>query len=364
MNGLKSYSPLDERALIHGRTLRREPLELYWTGSSLELETDSGELWVELECRGGFVPGIRVELDGATVARVLPDTGINRLCAFRGIPHERRRVTVYREGQPCQGGQEGMTAIRAIYADGELYKAEPRKYRLEFVGDSVTAGEGLSGPASLTSGGAAVYSSRGNYALETGRLLGADVNIVAMSGWGAAASWDNNPENVTPRIYHQICGALKGGAEQGAWDFASWRPDAIIIHLGNNDFFALDEPGHTDPATGRYTKLRRGADGLPDRETAGFFKGAVYGFLKRARSLNPDPHIVWAYGVFNDLWTPYILEAMDGYSRDTGDENVSFAALPRRRDEYTGSNGHPGVLDHAEMAKALTEHLRRKLNIG
>ena len=52
MTELKEYSPFDKRLAVHGRTARGEGLELFWTGSGVEMQTDATELYFEL--RAGF----------------------------------------------------------------------------------------------------------------------------------------------------------------------------------------------------------------------------------------------------------------------------------------------------------------------
>lgn len=364
MEDLKVYSPIDPRILIHGRTVEQEPLPLFWTGAGIELETDAGELWAEVENTGytGLL-WLRAELDGTTVLRQAAARGVSRICIYRGAPRERRRVRLYREQQPFPREPACVLYIRSLLCDGELYAMPPRPRKLEFVGDSVTAGEGLCGPATLLSGGPIVYSSCGNYALEAGRLLDADVNIVALSGWGAAVSWDNNPQNVTPRVYREVCSALPCPEGQRAWDFSHWQPDAVVIHLGNNDFFALDGVPHEDRVTGAVTRFKTGPDGLPDAASAEAFTGAVYGFLKTVRRCNPAAHMAWAYGMLGGLWRPYIEGALAAYTRDTGDTNVSFLPLPEGKPENAGSNGHPGVRDHRIAAEAVAGHLRGELGL-
>lgn len=355
-------SPIDGRILIHGRTVRKAPLPLFWTGSGIELVTDATELWLEVESTGytGLL-WLRAELDGVTVLRQAVEHGVSRVCVYQGAPNTRRRVQIFREQQPFPREPECVLFIRSVECDGDLFKLPPRPRKIEFVGDSVTAGEGLCGPATLLSGGPIVYSSQGNYALEAGKALDADVNLVALSGWGAAVSWDNNPDNVTPRVYREVCSVLPCPDGQAKWDFDAWRPDAVVIHLGNNDFFALKEAPHTDPVTGKVTRFRCGPDGLPDRRSAEAFKGAVYRFLATVRECNPAAHVVWAYGMLGGLWRPYIEDTVAAYSLDTGDRNVSFLPLPPAKAEYAGSNGHPGALDHKAAAKVVAEHLGKVL---
>ena len=46
---MKYFEPTNEKIHILGRTAMRSPLPLFWTGSGLEIRTDSGELWFDVE---------------------------------------------------------------------------------------------------------------------------------------------------------------------------------------------------------------------------------------------------------------------------------------------------------------------------
>lgn len=46
---MNSYLPTCPEIHILGRTKMQNPLPLFWTGSGLELRTDSTQLWFELE---------------------------------------------------------------------------------------------------------------------------------------------------------------------------------------------------------------------------------------------------------------------------------------------------------------------------
>lgn len=43
VTGMKDYLPTDERVLVLGRTVMRNPLPLFWTASGMELRTNSSD---------------------------------------------------------------------------------------------------------------------------------------------------------------------------------------------------------------------------------------------------------------------------------------------------------------------------------
>lgn len=355
------YSPLDPRLTVHGRTAFTEPLPLFWTASGLEFITDASTLAFDLEAVYTACDiWVRVELDGVTVLRAPLPGGRTRLRVFCDIPAGvRRRVRLFKETQPMPPDPDAVLLVHGIACDGELFPIPKRPKRIEFIGDSLTSGEGLAGPPSLLAGGTLVFSCRNNYALLAAEALDADCRLISQSGWGIAVSWDNDPACTLPPYYEEVC-SVTGGAHGGAApnDFAAWQPDAVVIHLGNNDAFALNEAPHCDPVTGAVTKLCAGPDGGPDAAAAARIKGAAKEFLRTVRRHNPKAHIVWAYGMLGNQLLDTLQAAAAEYKAESGDGNVSFAVLPPIDPAYNGSNGHPGPRDHAKAAAALVDHLQ------
>ena len=62
---MNRYLPTCPEIHILGRTKMQNPLPLFWTGSGLELRTDSTQLWFELESDyTDREEWIRIEVDG------------------------------------------------------------------------------------------------------------------------------------------------------------------------------------------------------------------------------------------------------------------------------------------------------------
>lgn len=296
----QKISPLDPRVVIHGRTVRQIPLPLFWTASGVELETNARMLAFVLDA--SFTtrePWVRVEVDGATVLRQPLGRGQNTLTVWRDMTSGSwRRVRLYKETQPMQRDPSSLLTLATIICEGELRAIPPRPYKIEVIGDSISSGEGLAGAVSTKDGVSMVFSTENHYALQTARALAADLRILSQSGWGLLAGWDNDRAKTLPPYYEMVCGLVPGlqaaalGAAQPN-DFAAWQPDIVLVHLGYNDGFALDEPPFQDGFC-----LRRGPDGLPDTETAERFVQCGVAFLKKLRRCNPGARLVWAYGMF------------------------------------------------------------------
>lgn len=251
---MKNYLPTDSHMHILGRTYKSIPLPLFWTGSGIEIHTDSSTLYFDLETDyESREEWIRIEVDGFCMQRMLLEKGRRKVCAYRDWPADTVRcVRLLKEVQPIREDERKCLLLYGILCDGQLYEIPPKKYRLEFVGDSLSAGEGLGGAPTLLHAGSAVYGLTAHYAITIADYFNADFRILAESGWGVHCSCYNDFEHIMPKYYEQICGTISGenNRRMGAFevnDFNEWMPDVVVVNLGSNDGFALESPEWVDP---------------------------------------------------------------------------------------------------------------------
>ena len=361
---MNAYSPLDPRITIHGRTLPQTPLPLFWTGSGVEFVTDSTQLAFEFETDFETrEQWIRIEIDGASVLRMPMEKGRSRIYAYRDMASgSPRRVRLYKETQPMPRDPSAILLLHGICCDGVITPVQPRPIHIEFVGDSISSGEGLAGAPTTQDGVSMVFSTQYHYAVETARRLNADFRILSQSGWGVAVGWDNDPHHTMPPFYEQVCGVVPGNVygSLGAHrehDFSTWIPDIVVIHLGYNDGFALDSPLWTDSVTGVASGLIRGPDGGCDSQSGERFTTAAVNFLHTLRRCNPKAYLIWAYGMYGQIMRPWIEEAVRRFRDESEDTRVSFLLLPDTSPEQLGSNNHPGPAAHLATANVLTKAL-------
>ncbi|MCR4595180.1 MAG: GDSL family lipase [Lachnospiraceae bacterium] len=362
------YSPIDsDHIRIYGRTVKRKPLPLFWTASGIEFDTDSTEAYVDIECNyTTFEMYLRVEMDGFCIQRFMVPIGRHEVCLFRGFPAgELKTVRVVFETQPMGDDNTRHLLIHRITTDCVLQPVTPAARRIEFIGDSLTSGEGLTGTSDRKEWCAGIFGLTGHYALEVAKHFDAEYSIVSQSGWGVYCGWDNDIRHNIPGYYTQVCGVLQG-AENDAlgahekWDFASWQPDLIVVNLGTNDGGATTAPEWLDPETGIVHKQLPIEDSEWDHGSRSRFESAVVDFLKLLRTCNPDAYILWVYGMCGPLMEPYIMESIEKYKADTGDARVWYQSLPECPEEDWGAHAHPGVKNHAEAASIIISEIERK----
>lgn len=376
MNNLRKY-PLNEIPYykVHGRTVPgARPLPLFFNGSAVELNVSGSELWADLEVSWqNLEMWVTVEVNGKLMSRQMLMPGSQSLCLFRGMsPEPVKNVRLTRETQAMVEDEDCCLIVHGFQADGSFHPVPKKKYTLEFVGDSITSGEGTYGSKDEYDWIPMYMSYSRDYAKMTADALDADAHIISKGGWGVLSAWDNNPDCNIPSRYKQLCGICCGSKNEsfGAfapYDFTVRKTDAVIVNLGTNDASAFRQPAWHDPATGLTFKQHLNPDGTYREEDLNRFEDAVVSFLHMLRKHNPQAHIVWCYGMLGYELSFAINDAITRYTRESGDHNVIFLQLPNTTEETVGSNGHPGELSHRRAARVLTEYLRdyfSNANIG
>ena len=320
-------------------------LPLFWTGSGVLFDIEGESLAFVLQAGDSqFEQWIRVEVDGVTVLRTSLQPGMNRVTVFRGIdPAKRHRVQLFKEVQAMNQDEAAFLILRSIETPGTLFPVEEPKWKLEFIGDSLTSGEGMACEKHFMDWVSCMFSTEGTYAQLLSKALGGEVHILSQSGWGLYSSWDGDRSHVLPPCYPQVCGLLtgEGNAALGAHlpnDF-TWQPDAIVVNLGTNDSSALNL--------------------AEDQETfRAAFRKAAEDYLETLRRYNPKALILWAYGMCGYALEEDLREAVANYCRRTGDRRALYVSLPQAGAEEMGSRQHPGARSNALCAQVLLKVLK------
>ncbi|MDF2540555.1 MAG: family lipase [Herbinix sp.] len=360
-----------EHVKVHGRTTGcLSPLTLFWTGSGIELNVKGSEIWIEVEVDyDTYEPWISILINEVPVSRQMLTSGRYWICVFRGMNgNVVKNVRIVKDVQAMNGDPGCCLQIHSIKLDGELLPVEDKPYKIEFIGDSITSGEGSIGAKEEEDWISMWFSAVYHYGTLTAQAMNADYRILSQSGWGVLTSWDNNPYANLPDYYEKVCGILTGekNKELGALeenDFDSWQPDVIVVNLGTNDGGAFFNSAWKDEITGETHKQRLNEDGSFCEEDVKLFEEAVEKFLVKLRKYNKKAKIVWAYGMLGISMMPAIYRAVASYITHTGDKSVSVFQLPNTNGETVGARNHPGQLSHERAAKDLSDYLKQMIGI-
>ena len=354
---------------VLGRHTPDHPETLFWTAGGLEMLYTGSELWVEWEADYSTMePWVSVELNGGWISRFALPKGRSWSCLFRGMtPGRAKHVRILKDSQAMFDDPAHLLRATALChaPDGAFLPLPEPQLRLEFVGDSITSGEGAIGAVGEEDWVGAFFSAENDYARMTADALGAEYRCICQSGWGVLCGWDNDPRHALPGYYTRVCGVAQGGRNaalgaQAENDFAAWRPDAVIINLGTNDEHAFSNPPWTGP-DGAQHKLRTLPDGRFDPADAGRLTQAVCDFLALVRSKNPQALLVWAYGMLGGGLAPLLEAGMERYRAQSGDRRAALLRLPETTPATVGARRHPGAAAHRAAAGVLAAYLQTNL---
>ena len=373
---MKSYkiSELENKCIL-GRTTPLEkdkPLILFWAASALEIAVKSSEVYLLISSNyDRNEPWISIYINGRPVSRFFVEKGEPKwVCISKNMSTAKENIiTIYKDTQPMPDDIHHSLFIHEVKLseDGIFCKIKPKNIKIEFIGDSLTSGEGLAGGPNDWDWIPQWFVGSSTYAAQTARLLNADFTVISQSGWGICWAWDGNRKNKIPPHYEQICGVSKSDYQislgsQKNYDFKGGS-DFVIVNLGTNDNGAFNQPPWRKEEFGDKYKLNLNEDGTVCEKDSKTIINGVKDFLKVIRKNNPNAVIIWCWGMIKiQLVPPLIQYAVEEYKFESGDKKVYTLELDSMEDveifeDEKGSRGHPGFKTHKLAANKLCDFI-------
>ena len=300
---------------------------LAWSGSELRARFTGRELGLEFSSTHWGTSHFSVEIDGRVHPLAVPGNGS---AAFRlreplADGEHTLRLVKRTEGSMAEVALHGLR----LAAGGRLLDPPPaRALKLEFYGDSITAGACNGDIADDQYEDLYFHDGTRAYGALTAGKLAADYVGVAVSGIGITASWH---ELLMPDVWNRY--APRKDAAVAPPDPRA--PDVVLINIGQND--------HGFPAS----------KGQP---IAADFGTRYLAFVRQLRARYPKAKLVLLAGGMT-AWKeqPAIPRALDqavATLRAEGDAKVwtyTFQAF---------AYAHPRIDVHTQMADELTRFLK------
>ena len=322
----------------------RKPLALDWTGSGVEFRFRGSDAWAKLEAPAAApVMWMIVLADGKPITRFPVEPGIRLYPLLLGLEAEQERtVTLMKETQCMPGSPEATVLLHSIRIDGEMLPLPVRDHRIEFIGDSLTSGEGALAARDNMEWVTPWFTSRGNYSWYACDALNAERSILSQSGWGVNWDYQHTEANNMADAYEYTVGVLHGPEAEARgcrklWNFSRWQPDIVCIRLMTNDNNGILEKG----------------TGETDRETA--TQGAM-NLIRKVRKYNPQAKIVWILPS-SDCGPELAAEAVRRMQGE-GMKNLYAFALPDYGPEDAGARWHPNAEYNRKVGIMLGEYLK------
>ncbi len=261
--------------------LTQSPLALDWTGSGMEFRFRGTDAWARLEAPAAApIMWMIVLADGRPVTRFPVEPGIRMYPLLLGLEADKERtVTLLKETQCMPDSPAATVLLHSLRIDGELRDLPERAMKIEFIGDSLTSGEGALAAENNEEWVTPWFTARGNYSWYASEALNAERHILSQSGWGVCWDWQHTEANNLSDAYEYTVGVLHGPEAEARgcgkpWNFSSWQPDIVCIRLMTNDNNGMNE--------------RRSFE--TDRETV--IRGGMK-LIRKVRKHNARAKIVW-----------------------------------------------------------------------
>jgi lysophospholipase L1-like esterase len=220
----------------YGRTVFDQNNDLILIGSASYVEftftSDSCILFLK-----NITPGkddynyVAIELDNNYTGRLKIDGSKVKSYTIRSTAHNSSHLLrLYKATE----SHNGAVAVSAVKATGIKAADHPVRKKIEFIGNSITAGM-ASDTKEIPCGSGKWYDQHNAYwayGPRLARTIGADFMLSAVSGIGIYRNWNSNGPAM-PQVYESAY--LEIDSLQ-RWDFGQFSPDVVSICLGTNDF--------------------------------------------------------------------------------------------------------------------------------
>ncbi len=322
----------------------QDPVALDWTGSGVEFRFRGTDVWAKLEAPAATaIMWMIVLADGCPITRFPVEPGIRLYPLLLGLEAERERtVTLMKETQCMPENPEATVLLHSLRIAGELTELPPRERKIEFIGDSLTSGEGALAARDNQEWVTPWFTARGNYSWYACEALNAERRILSQSGWGVCWDWEHTAENNMSDAYEYTVGVLRGPEAEARgcrkpWDFSSWKPDIVCIRLLTNDNNGMN--------------MRQSYE--QERETV--IRGAA-DLIRKVRKDNPAAKIVWILPGTQSR-PELAAEAVRRVQAEGMAELYAFT-LPDYLPEDFGAREHPNAEWNRRAGVLLGEYLK------
>ena len=322
----------------------QDPVALDWTGSGVEFRFRGTDVWAKLEAPAATaIMWMIVLADGCPITRFPVEPGIRLYPLLLGLEAERERtVTLMKETQCMPENPEATVLLHSLRIAGELTELPPRERKIEFIGDSLTSGEGALAARDNQEWVTPWFTARGNYSWYACEALNAERRILSQSGWGVCWDWEHTAENNMSDAYEYTVGVLRGPEAEvrgcrKPWDFSSWKPDIVCIRLLTNDNNGMN--------------MRQSYE--QERETV--IRGAA-DLIRKVRKDNPAAKIVWILPGTQSR-PELAAEAVRRVQAEGMAELYAFT-LPDYLPEDFGAREHPNAEWNRRAGVLLGEYLK------
>ncbi|WP_124065942.1 GDSL-type esterase/lipase family protein [Clostridium sp. E02] len=308
-------------------------VKLYFMGERISVRLENHSIYWD-----NYIGWI---LDGTQKKAKLPKTGATRVLLGDHLGEGIHSLLLFKRQDSCHTvSLEGFLLSKG----GRLLKPEPLPdYRIEVYGDSVSAGEvseaindvGKEDPVHQGEYSNSWYS----YAWLTARKLNARIHNISQGGIALmdGTGWFEPPRCIGMQSVYDKIQYHPALLRTRQWDFEKYRPNVVIVALGQNDSHPIDF-------------MKEDYTGLQAQQ----WKEHYMGFVRKLRTLYPEAIIILTTTILyhHENWD----RAIEEVCQVLEDKQVSHFLYRRNG---VGTPGHIRIPEAEEMAEELTAFIKR-----
>ncbi|WP_211309862.1 GDSL-type esterase/lipase family protein [Mucilaginibacter yixingensis] len=309
-----------------------DSVAFFWPGSTLKMNFtgDAVDVTMRSTREAGYFYAI-IDNDAASAFKFKVDSNRAEINVAHGLAAGSHSLEIYK-----LSNNTSKNILYGLRIGGKAKLLSPTALpirKIEFYGNSITAGHGVDvPPGQKESGTAEFYNNYYTYAALTARHFGAQYSFIARGGIGVMVSW-------FPEIMPEIFDRLDPFDSKSKWDFNKYTPDVVVINLFQNDSWLVKLPEHEQ------FKARFGKKAPTDE----FIVDAYQKFVNSIRNKYPKAFIICALGSMDatapgSKWPGYIEKAV----KNINDPKISSLIFP-----YKNTGGHPNKKEQRSMADQL-----------
>jgi hypothetical protein len=313
--------------------------ELYWSGSSIKINFEGESLSALMkDKKGDNYYNIIIDKDSVVLFR--PDTIKEYHELVTNLSPGKHSIELFKRTE----WDRGTTNFYGFKIDGKaklLSKADVAKRKIEFYGNSITAGYAVEDTSGNDSPDSTFTNNYLSYASITARYFDADYHCICKSGIGITISWF--PFEM-PDIYDR----LNPADSTSQWDFSLYEPDVVVVNLFQNDSWLVNMPERDE-------FKKNFGEKSPSEE---YLIHAYQQFVAGIRNHYPKAEIICMLGNMDatkegSQWPGYIKKAVAGLK----DDKIYTHFVP-----FKETTGHPSIKEQEEMANSLIQFIDENIN--
>jgi len=312
--------------------------EIYWSATTIKLNFEGTTVKALLKDENGD-NYFNVIVDNGEPTIIRLDTNKSFYTLTNNLEDNEHSVKIYKRTE-WNRGKTWFYGFRLENGTKPLPRSPEKKHKIEFYGDSITAGYAAEDTSGNDSPDSIFTNCYVTYAALVARHFDAEYSFIVKSGIGITISW-------FPTLISDIYNLTDPQDPESKWDFSKFTPDLVIINLFQNDSWLINMPEREE------FKANFGTQKPSEK----FLIDSYSNFVRAIRDKYPKTKIICMLGNLGitkegSPWKGYVRKAI----ANLNDSNIYTFFEP-----YKNTHGHPNPAEHKVMAEDLIKFIEQTL---